>query len=174
MPQSDFDQIIKPYVPPQWDNPYYYLFPSFMAAASSLEKHGGRNRPIEFIFDSSERFEKPSLRLYHHLPSIHELFGNITNVHYEDEKLFLPLQAADLLAWQIRRRFCVTSEPPRPQFEKAINNPRLPPFLKALTREDLELLGQRMEDDAKQKWRELGLPEDARPWKRSAKEGREI
>ncbi|HMF74567.1 MAG TPA: DUF3800 domain-containing protein [Bryobacteraceae bacterium] len=112
---------------------------------------------------------RASLRLYRHLPAIHELFENIINVHYEDEKRFLPLQAADLLAWQIRRRFCVTTELPRRQFEEAIHSPRLPPFLKALTREDLEIAGKRMDDDAKKKWSECGLPENARPCRRPLK-----
>lgn len=162
--QRDYDAVIKKYVPPEWDNAYYFLFISMISAATSTEKYLGSSEQLEFVFDSNHRFEKPSLSLYDR-EVIPEFVGRIANIHYEDEKIFLPLQAADLLAWQIRRRFS-TSESPRPQFDRAIESPPERPFSYTLTRSQLEHLGELMDLNAKEKWAKLGLSEDMRPWKR--------
>jgi hypothetical protein len=58
----------------------------------------------------------------------------VEDVSFKDEKIFLPLQAADLLAWQIRRRYSV-EEPPRPQFTTALNCPKEKPYEHIMTRE---------------------------------------
>ena len=164
--QSDYNEIIKNYVPPQWDNAYYFLFPSFVAAVVGMEKYFGQSEPVEFVFDSSKRFEKPSLRLYNQFVDLDKFAGRILNIHYEDDKVFLPLQAADLLAWQIRRRHCVTSEQKRAHFERALY--RLPekPYEFILTRDKLTESGISMDEEARKNWAAMGLPEDVRPWKR--------
>ena len=51
--QKDYNEIIKSYVPEQWDHAYYFLFVSFIAAATSMEKHFGPSRPIEFSSTTS-------------------------------------------------------------------------------------------------------------------------
>lgn|GEM_PF-2700315 len=168
--QKDYDEVIKPYVPPRWDNAYFFLFMGFLTATTSIEKYLGDGQPVEFIFDASskKRIEKPSLRLYDQCIDLPELAGRIHNIHYEDEKLFLPLQAADLLAWQIRRRFSIEGEN-RPQFEMALNAPKEKPFEHVIARDDLEMYGMAMDLDAKSRWAEMGCPEELRPFKRSQK-----
>jgi hypothetical protein len=39
--------------------------------------------------------------------------GFIGSIDYRDDKLFLPLQAADLVAWQLRRSLTRPTEPPK-------------------------------------------------------------
>jgi hypothetical protein len=166
--QQDYNEIIKPYIPDAWDNAYYHLFIGSIAAFTSIEKHLGASRPIEFFFDRQNRLEKPSKRLYDMVGG--QLFGNrVVDVHYEDEKLFLPLQAADLLAWQLRRRFSVIDEPPRPHFENALFCPPEKPFEYLLTRRQLEEMGEAMDQNAKVQWALMGQPESKRPWKRPVK-----
>ena len=166
--QQDYNEVIKPYVPDAWDNAYYYLFIGSIAAFTSVEKHVGANQPIEFFFDRQNALEKPSNRLYSMVGN--QLFGNrVVDVHYEDEKLFLPLQAADLLAWQLRRRFSMTDEPKRPHFENALLCPPEKPFEYLLTRKHLEEMGEFMDQNAKVQWALMGQQESQRPWKRPAK-----
>jgi hypothetical protein len=164
--QKDHDEVIKPFVPPEWDNPYYGLFQGCVSSVVANERYSGEGRPVEFVFDSNERLEKPSLRLYDRVKDIDSLTGRIINIHYQSEKDFLPLQAADLLAWQVRRRLCVPNERPRAHYERALY--RLPqnPLENVLTREDLERYSRIMDDDARRRWAETGLPEAMRPWKR--------
>jgi hypothetical protein len=78
------------------------------------------------------------------------------------------LQAADLLAWQIRRRFSV-EEDPRPQFEGALNSPQEKPFHHTITREDLDEMGDVMDREAMMKWAIAGHPEHLRKWRRPRK-----
>lgn len=169
---QDYNEVIKPYIPPQWDNPYYFLFMGSIAAATSVEKHDGMGEPIEFVFDHGckKRIERPSLSLYGQVAHLPQFKGRVANIHYEDEKLFVPLQAADLLAWQIRRRFCEDREVPRPQFESALNAPPDREFHHTITREGLERLGVVMDEDGKQQWELIGMPEELRPWKRPPNE----
>lgn len=84
-----------------------------MFAPASLQKHARLEQgQIEYIFDSSQRFEKPSMMLYHLSLSSHpNLSGKVVNVSYRNDKDFPPLQAADLLAWQIRRFFALRTNP---------------------------------------------------------------
>lgn len=165
--QKDYDEIIKPYVPPRWDNAYFFLFIGCIAAATSLEKYTGAGNPIDFVFDTADkkRIVNPSLLLYDQVSSISQFSGRITNVHYEDEKIFLPLQAADLLAWQIRRRYCAEEEN-RPQFEMALNAPPQLPYSAIVTRDDLKRYGETMDNTARTTWALQGLPENMRPWRR--------
>lgn len=168
--QKDYNDLIKPYVPPDWDNAYFFLFIGFLSAATSIEKYAGSGRPIEFVFDSSDkkRIEKPSLKLYHQCAHLPQFGGRVHDIHYEDEKIFLPLQAADLLAWQIRRRFSVQGDI-RPHFEMAINAPAERPYEHIVSRDDLERYAETMDMNAMEKWARMGLPESIRPWKRPSK-----
>jgi hypothetical protein len=163
--QADFDQEIKPYVPPMWQNAYYFLFLGSMMAGAFAETYAGDGAPIEFFFDSKREVEKFSHTLYGQIAGgVPNLAVKVKSIHYEDEKLFHPLQAADLLAWQVRRRFCV-QEKPRPQFEAAMRCPQ-PPFTHTMTREQLLELGETMDHNAMLNWALMGYPESMRKWKR--------
>jgi hypothetical protein len=141
-----------------------------MAATTSIEKHAGSGQPIEFVFDSADkkRIQNPSLQLYDQCAYLPQFGGRVDNIHYEDEKKFLPLQAADLLAWQIRRRFSVEGDM-RPQFEMALNAPAERPYEVIVARKDLERYGELMDNNAKAQWAAKGLPEELRPWRRGGK-----
>jgi hypothetical protein len=164
--QQDYNEIIKPYVPPEWDHAYYFLFTGIIAGVTSIEKYAGISRPVEFFFDSTDKqLKKRSKMLYGQVDDLPQFGHRVINIHYEDEKEFLPLQAADLLAWQIRRRFCVQEEP-RPQCDSALACTPEPPFHHTITRDELDRLGRTMDENAMMKWALMGLPEHRRPWRR--------
>ena len=78
----------------------YLLFPSIIAAAVEIERIEGISQPTEFVFDSDQRFERLAYEMVPDLMPLQSFKGGIVNVSYRDDRQFLPLQAADLLAWQ--------------------------------------------------------------------------
>jgi len=163
--QRDYDEIIKPYVPDMWQDPYYFLFSGYLSAAVHTEKHGGIGRSTEFYFDSgNKKQEKRADKLYRQCVNLYS--DMVEDVKFKDEKIFLPLQAADLLAWQVRRRFSCDWESPRPQFESGLNCPPGKPYSHTITREHLRQLGEAMDQNAMLNWALMGYPEHLRKWRR--------
>jgi len=144
--QRDYDEIIKNNIPPKWDSAYYFLFAYLIGSTIAIEKLYGPGEPMEFVFDSDERHERPAYDLVFSLLPF-QSFSGLVNVMYRDDKIFLPLQAADLLAWQIRRAFSCSKEPRRKAFDNARLCPVNPPHTHVLTRGQLDevLVGMRNE-----------------------------
>jgi hypothetical protein len=105
MRQRDYNEVAKGYIPARFDSPYYLLFPSIIAATVNIERIDGDGQPAEFIFDTDQRFDRLAYEMVPSLMPLRSFHNGIVNVSYRDDRHFLPLQAADLLAWQIRRRF---------------------------------------------------------------------
>ena len=167
--QKDYDDIIKEYVPCEWDNAYYYLFQCFVAAAMATEKYLGSGDPLDFVFDSHESFQKPSERLYGYMQCMEQFAGRIINVSYRDEKRFLPLQAADLLAWQVRRFFCRPNEPRRLHFDRATTCSQ-PSYSYVMGKTDLKDVATALEQGVKNMAASLGIPvELVKTWERNKK-----
>jgi hypothetical protein len=166
--QKHYNRIIKANgVPPRWDNPYYFLFPEILASAVVAEKYFGSSDPLEFVFDSSEQHDKPSRRFYGHAWEQGSLTGRVANVFYRDEKIFLPLQAADLLAWQVRRRFSVSTEPRRVHFEESQKCCRKPPIVESkLTEGSLHGTMAAIRKRDRLEAIAMGLPPDTDMWSR--------
>jgi hypothetical protein len=117
MKQSDYNQIFRGKVPDKWDSPYYCLFSSFVSLCGFvLAKEFGSEGPMEFVFDNHEKYKKHGQEFY---DGSRLLIQEQTapNIHFRDDKDFPPLQAADLLAWQVRRAFCYPSEGGRHFYE---------------------------------------------------------
>jgi Protein of unknown function (DUF3800) len=163
--QKDYDEVIKPWVPPMWQNPYYFLFIAFLSSVTSTHKYLGGAEQIEFIFDSNDQVDEPSFRLYNQVSHLGQFAGRVKEIRYEDEKIFLPLQAADLIAWQVRRRHCVT-EPHRKHFDAAIGCTPMPLFEHIISRDRLHDLGEAMDHNAMRTWASMGGLEHYRKWKR--------
>ena len=126
--QSDYNQIFKGKVPERWDSPYYCLFSSFVALCGYvLVEAFGAEGPIEFVFDNHQQYKKHGQEFY---DGSRLLIQEQTapNIHFRDDKDFPPLQAADLLAWQVRRAFCYPREEVKHYYEcrKAGGRPHFP------------------------------------------------
>jgi hypothetical protein len=162
--QTDYNEIVKGKIPPAWDSPYYFLFSFLIGHVVLTERFQRFGEQIEFVFDSDQRHEEPSLRLATELEPYSSFTGGIARIHYQSDRLLLPLQAADLLAWQIRRAFCVTTEPKRRHFDMARNSLDQPPIDSALTRVDLTDLMSDARERAKRLAESLGIPPDMGTW----------
>jgi hypothetical protein len=165
--QKDYEEIVKQNVPPLWDDPYFFLFPAFITAATAVERFAGAHELIEFVFDSSQKLDGRSRRLYEQMMEMDRYKSTVANVLYRDDKKFLPLQAADLLAWQTRRAFCAASkESRRAHYDKA-KECQWAPFCHILTKDELEICRRDMEANARRFAQALGVPlEMVRPWQK--------
>jgi hypothetical protein len=160
MRQDDYNEVIRPNVPEIWDDAYFFLFPAFILAVLGMEKYHGNSEPAEFICDSSQRVDKRAAKLYHQLKQFPQFAGRIIDVFFRSDKEFLPLQAADLLAWQVRRFFCVPDEPRRAHFERAKDCPQQNSFSIVLGRNDLKELLVPMENNVRNYAAAQGIPLD--------------
>jgi hypothetical protein len=123
-----------------------------------IERIHGDSEPIEFVFDSNERFDKLSDSLVKTFYN-REFFRGVINVAYRDDKKVLPLQSADLFAWQTRRAFC-SDEPRRQHYTRARNAGPKTPHTHIMTREEIEEFMAEMRAVG----RRLGKPDDITKW----------
>ncbi|MEX0809930.1 MAG: DUF3800 domain-containing protein [Dongiaceae bacterium] len=113
----DVNNIIKPVAPYGFSSPYFYCFQAIMIPlAIHQSKMGDEVRvPIEFIFDEQGGLGDEARALYKMIRSdlSQELQGLLSvEPIFRDDKLVMPLQAADVLAWNIRRH-CQSGDPER-------------------------------------------------------------
>ena len=111
------DVVRKLGLPEYLENPYILGFRALIDFTIQFQHELGITEPIDFIFD--ERGEKNSVR------NGFEVFKQTCRVdlksrigrepRFEKDEDFLPLQAADLLAWHVRRHWLrnrsITTEP---------------------------------------------------------------
>ena len=115
--QSDYNEIFKGKVPEKWDSWYYCLFSSFVSLSGLVLAEGfGSEGPIEFVFDNHEKYKKHGQQFYEGSRLLIQE-QTAPNIHFRDDKDLPPLQAADLLAWQVRRAFCYPKEDGRRYYE---------------------------------------------------------
>jgi len=113
--------------PKKFSHPYYFAVPYLTAElARGLENLGLSQEPISFIYDDQmhekatliEAWEWGHARSRHDPPQLKEIMSRIPS--FENDKRVLPLQAADFLAWWLRRNFVAQvtgKEIPKPPFE---------------------------------------------------------
>jgi hypothetical protein len=113
---ADFDKYIKSIPVPNrmlfTDNPYTLLFQQIILAMAVRGDLYGVNVPCDFIFDTQVGF---SAEIQEQWPQFKEVVKSASRTDlpalvgdlpiFRDEKTFLPLQAADLYAWQMRNYF---------------------------------------------------------------------
>lgn len=93
--------------PDYLENPYITAFRAIFDFTAQLQHELGITEPIDFIFD--ERSEKEQVRRGFEVfkqtcdPAIRGRVGN--EPRFERDEDYLPLQAADLLAWHVRRHW---------------------------------------------------------------------
>ena len=92
------------------DNPYIMLFQQMVLAVATFGDRHGIVEPCEFTFDRQQSFEKEAEQWWPVFKQIlassprsdiAKFVGDMPS--FGDEKVDLPLQAADLYAWQVRR-----------------------------------------------------------------------
>jgi hypothetical protein len=163
MRQSDYDDLVKGNIPTSWDRPYYFLFTIMVGAAINIEALDGMSEPVEFVFDSDQTHERGFRAMLPELPRMQSIGGKLVSVTRDDDKVALPLQAADLLAWQIRRFFSV-KEPRRRHFHSAQYSLPEEPHTFVLDRLKIVNVMSDMRQTAAARAKDLGRSTDLRTW----------
>ena len=86
--------------------PYDMLFHGLMATTTRLLVEERSREPIEYVFDEQEGAGERAILTYKQIRSVlPPAQANLVvgSPRMENDKIVLPLQAADLLAWQVRR-----------------------------------------------------------------------
>jgi hypothetical protein len=104
--RDDFKEVFGKLREPIGKAPYNLIYYSLMSATIRSMRANGIEEPVEFIFDEQPHLSDSVQGVWSTVlagmdPSYRALIGG-RPIHGDDKK-YLPLQAADLLAWHIRR-----------------------------------------------------------------------
>lgn len=105
---KDFNAIVKPHAPYGLATPYFPCLFAVVASVARFMQQSGSKLPIDFIFDEQhgvgDDFQHYFQFMARNLPNGARKLVNGSPIFKED-KTYLPLQAADMLAWHTRREY---------------------------------------------------------------------
>jgi hypothetical protein len=113
--KPNYERIVRGKIPKEIDDPYFILFYNVILAMAEFMDLLGLSGKVRFVFDKYDPvMEGRCVDWYNwikgHVASrVSRRLGGTPN--FEDDKEVLPLKAADLFAWQIRRH--LNEEQPR-------------------------------------------------------------
>lgn len=104
--QGNYKKIVKGKIKRELDSPYFVLFYQVILATARLLDRVGSDDTADWIFDEQGKIGDEAVAWYrfikeHARPNLKRRLGS-TPIFRDDEKV-LPLKAADLFAWQIRK-----------------------------------------------------------------------
>ena len=102
-----FNKLIKPLNLPELNTPYSLCYCAIMIALMSFHKTVAQSTvPIDFIFDEQEGHGALPTKTYYGIRDAYPQFSAMlgSTPIYRNDRETMPLQAADLLAWHLRRR----------------------------------------------------------------------
>lgn len=104
--RDEFFRILKPVSPRGLGSPHFICSFSVIGGVVRFSASKRGNIPIEFIFDEQDGVDADLAMLFHEmiksLPrSARRLISGVPS--FQNDKEVLPLQAADMLAWHLRR-----------------------------------------------------------------------
>jgi hypothetical protein len=150
---EDYDAVVIPAMGSifegEYSDPYLYLFTGIVAHFSAMEhrwEYAQRGVPsdrlvlfdkeshtgeppqkVDFVFDIGKKLtDRKARTLYDEsLKKLRIMQDRLGTIEFKDDKdhEFVPLQAADLAAWQRRRRLCARQEATRPEYERLHRRP---------------------------------------------------
>ncbi|HEV7264157.1 MAG TPA: DUF3800 domain-containing protein [Falsiroseomonas sp.] len=110
---EDYRTALKGVVDPFLDRPYFVLYHTIMFRLLQWELENGIDEPVDFIFDEqmhdSDEVQAGFSKLLEALPpEMRKRFGQRPT--HRNDKDVVPLQAADMLAWHVRRHHHAIAE----------------------------------------------------------------
>lgn len=105
--RKKYEEILEPVISYDLRGPYLPCFYGTIISLARYHAHTGITLPTDFIFDEHGKIGAEAVLWYEEIkkgqrPEIKALMGS-TPIFRDDEKV-LPLQAADMIAWHLRRR----------------------------------------------------------------------
>lgn len=113
---TEFNEILKPSAPYPMDTPYFPLCYAIIYGLARLHEKLGLDMKCDVIFDDHSGLDARVTPLFEFLSVGPESWRNLIGgkPSFRDDKEVVALQAADLLAWHLRRR---ESGVPAPDYE---------------------------------------------------------
>ncbi len=108
-----YKQILEPVLPPRFRDPYLWTFHGVLTLICSYSRIGQR-QTIDFVFDKKRKYFAQAMSLFEkvrNLPPFNQTADCISSIKEGNDETDLPLQAADLMAGQVR--LFLASAPPR-------------------------------------------------------------
>jgi hypothetical protein len=106
IPYEQYRLLISSSFGKRWKDPFVIGSYLFMIASLHFFKDQGIDEPIDFIFDE-RKYESDKVQSFYteFVAGVPDEYKQMIGARprHEDDKCFLPLQAADMLAWHIRR-----------------------------------------------------------------------
>lgn len=102
---QDYNEILRGNLPGLLDNPYVWLFWRLLTAMTEWQVEKNVRSKVDFIFDDQGPFGLEAATWFQYLRdntpfADNEFVGSVTFKHDDD---VLPLKAADMWAWHVRR-----------------------------------------------------------------------
>jgi hypothetical protein len=103
---ADYQALVNPTSPYVLGNPYFTCCFGMVSTVVQYAVKSGITIPIDFIFDQQQGVDGDIALFFSHMaqnlsPATRKLVSGTPT--FKDDKLVLPLQAADMLAWHLRR-----------------------------------------------------------------------
>jgi hypothetical protein len=100
-----YKDVLEPILGDRYKNPYLWCFQGILVSYSSWIRETLPGQKINFIFDDNQKEFRDALLLYErvaNLPAFVESKPFVGTIEPGDDKTAMPLQAADMLAGQVR------------------------------------------------------------------------
>lgn len=104
-----YKEILEPILSPKLRNPYLWCFQGILVGYSSWIREILPGQKTDFVFDDNKKEFRDALKLYKRvadLPPFVESKPYVGTIEPGDDKTVMPLQAADMLAGQVRLYGC--------------------------------------------------------------------
>jgi hypothetical protein len=103
-----FEEVLKPVAPYGFSQPHFHTCFAVMAGLARHAAEEGFTTPIEFIFDEIDGVNEDVKFVFRDMikglpKEVRALISGEPWFKSDREKQFMPLQAADMLAWHVRR-----------------------------------------------------------------------
>lgn len=106
IPHDAYDRVFKGKMMKEWDTPYHLAHSLIMGRLHKALTAVGNTEEVDVIFDRQLDHEQQILAAYNAMGGYQEMEARMrfpNGPQFADDKISLPLQAADMLVWHIRR-----------------------------------------------------------------------
>lgn len=112
---KEYREIMKPVSPHLFGGPYFACFYATISVVEKYHRSMGLDVPVDFIFDENGRMGDDTVMMRRWVmdsaPELRRILAS--SPIFRDDKKVVPLQAADMLAWHLRREDEKGDEEPR-------------------------------------------------------------
>lgn len=104
-------------------HPYFICFHDVISCVGQAHMNLRNYGKVDFMFDNQGKWGDRCIRLFNELkPNMPQPLRDVLGeAHQGDDKVYLPLQAADLIAWQMRNKNLVAGKLSTRSYAKIVN-----------------------------------------------------